>query len=241
MGSKISNLMLFATVCFGPVFNKRYSYQVNEVGKTDTVYVLTDRPDLFPNCITRDYTKFMGHSQFTYYSKLLFLFSLLEELKERVNYVDADFLKTIFNKELVVGNTTLFTSKAVPYNKTLLFTLDDKRHKYREWYNFLDDNGLETKGDNVFTYITEAFWSFPYLENINEIASRARELQAHIEKIFTTDPKHWAGTPLKRYAETGVGFGEGTAMSALVQEFNIPFQAVNHNKDLFNKKKFLIL
>ena len=55
------------------------------------------------------------------------------------------------------------------------------------------------------------------------------------------NPDHWKGTPLRRYAETGIGFGEGTAMSALVQEFKIPFQAVNHNKDLFNRDKFLIL
>ena len=79
------------------------------------------------------------------------------------------------------------------------------------------------------------------LDNIKDIANRARQLKTQMEEIFTTDPQHWKGTPLRRYAETGVGFGEGTAMTAIVQEFNIPLQAVNHNKDLFNKKKFHIL
>lgn len=233
--------MIFATVCHGELFTKRYSYEINKVAKTDTVYVLTDKPDAFPDCIVRDYSTFMGSSQFTYYSKLLFLFKLLEELKERVNYVDADFLKTTFNKELVTDNTTLFTSVAIDYNKTLLGQLDLNRGKYSEWYKFLKELNLETEGNNVFTYVTEAFWSFPYTDNITEIALRAKELKNRIEEIFTLDPTHWKGTPLSRYAETGIGFGEGTAMSALVQEFNIPFHAVNHNKDLFNKKKFHIL
>ena len=233
--------MIFATVCHGEVFTKRYSYEINEVGKVDTVYVLTNKPEAFPNCNVRDYDTFMGTSQFTYYSKLLFLFALLEELKERINYVDADFLKTTFNKGLVTDNTTLFTSVAVDYNKTLLGQLDYKKEKYRDWYKFLKEVNLETEGDKVFTYVTEAYWSFPYLDNISTIATRARELKKRIEEIFTLNPDHWKGTPLRRYAETGIGFGEGTAMSALVQEFNIPFQAVNHNKDLFNRDKFLIL
>lgn len=233
--------MIFATVCHGEVFTKRYSYEINEVGKVDTVYVLTNKPEAFPNCNVRDYDTFMGTSQFTYYSKLLFLFALLEELKERINYVDADFLKTTFNKGLVTDNTTLFTSVAVDYNKTLLGQLDYKKEKYSDWYKFLKEVNLETEGDKVFTYVTEAYWSFPYLDNISTIATRARELKKRIEEIFTLNPDHWKGTPLRRYAETGIGFGEGTAMSALVQEFNIPFQAVNHNKDLFNRDKFLIL
>jgi hypothetical protein len=233
--------MLYATVCYGSKFIERYNYEINQVGLTNTVYVLTDYPESFPNCITRSYEQFMGTKTFSYYSKILFLFSLLEELKERVNYVDADFLRTSFNKELVVDGSTLFTSVAINYNKTLLGQLDLNRDKYREWYKFLKEVNLETEGDNVFTYVTEAFWSFPYLGNMKQIASRARELKNRIEEIFTLNPAHWKGTPLSRYAKTGIGFGEGTAMSVLVQEFNIPLNAVNHNKDLFNKKKFHIL
>ena len=233
--------MIFATVCHGELFTKRYSYEVNKVGKTDTVYVLTDQLESFTNCKVINYETFMGTSQFTYYSKLMLLFYLLEEYKQRINYVDVDFLKTTFNKELVTGNTTLFTSVAIDYNKTLLGQLDQNRDKYKKWYEFLEQNNLETKGEKVFTYVTEAFWSFPYLDNIKDIANRARQLKTQMEEIFTTDPQHWKGTPLRRYAETGVGFGEGTAMTAIVQEFNIPLQAVNHNKDLFNKKKFHIL
>ena len=233
--------MLYATVCHGAEFIKKFSKEVNKVGKVDTVHVLTDQPQYFDNCITYQYEEVMGRSQFSYYSKLTFLFKLLLECKERVNYVDADFLKTIFNKELVVDNTTLFTSIAVPYNKTLLAKLDFKKEQYREWYDLLEEVGLETKGESVFTYITEAFWSFPYLDNMSEIAKRANELQIRVEQIFAKDPKHWSGTPLKRYAQTGVGFGEGTAMSAIVNEFNIPLKAVQHNKNLFNRKKFPIL
>ena len=233
--------MLFATVCYGLEFTKRYSHQVNKVGKEDTVYVLTDRPELFPDCITRDYSSFTGYDYFTYYSKILFLFALLEETKQRVNYVDADFLKISFNKELIVDDTTLFTSIAVPYNKTILKRLDSRREQYKHWYNFLEEVGLETRGDIVFTYVTEAFWSFPYLVNIYIIADRAKELQTRIENIFAKDPIHWSGSPLKRYAKTGVGFGEGTAMSVIVKEFNIDIQAVTHNRDLFHKKKFRIL
>ena len=241
MNTGLKGRVIFATVCHGPIFTKRYSQQVNKVGKQDTVYVLTDHPELFPDCITRDYLTFMGYSHFTYYSKLLFLFSLLEEKKERINYVDADFLKTIFNKELIVDDTTFFTSVAVPYNQTLLSRLDSNKQQYIEWYNFLEENGLETIGENVFTYVTEAFWSFPYSENISKIADRAKELQTRIEHIFAKDPLHWSGTPLKRYAKTGIGFGEGTAMSIIVKEFNIALKAVSHNKYLFNKKKFHIL
>ena len=46
--------MIFATVCHGELFTKRYSYEINKVAKTDTVYVLTDQPEAFTNCIVRD-------------------------------------------------------------------------------------------------------------------------------------------------------------------------------------------
>ena len=91
--------MLYATVCHGAEFINRFSKEINRVGKVDTVHVLTDQPQYFDNCITYQYEEVMGRSQFSYYSKLTFLFKLLLECKERVNYVDADFLKTIFNKE----------------------------------------------------------------------------------------------------------------------------------------------
>jgi hypothetical protein len=231
--------MLYATVCYGPKFIERYNYEINQVGLTNTVYVLTDHPESFPNCITRSYEQFMGTESFSYYSKILFLFSLLEELRERVNYVDADFLRTSFNKELVVDGSTLFTSIAIPYNRTILGNLDLHRQKYDAWYDYLHKHGLSTEKENAFTYITEAFWSFPYLDNIKQIACRARELQADMELIFKRDAEHWKKTPLQKYSKAGVGFGEGTAMTILVKEFNLDYKAVIHNKNLFKAKSLL--
>ena len=110
--------MLYATVCHGAEFIEKYSLSINEVGKVDDVFVLTDQPKNFPNCNILEYEEFMGSKKFMYTCKLDLIFHLLKQLKQRVNYVDADFLNLSFDKSLVKDDNTLFTSIVVPHNNT---------------------------------------------------------------------------------------------------------------------------
>ena len=220
--------MLYATVCHGAEYIKRFSKAINKVGRIDTVHVLTDHPQYFDNCITHQYEEIMGVSQFSYYSKITFLFKLLLQLKQRVNYVDADFLRVSFNKSIIVDNTTVYTSIIIQKDKTKLNLLNRRKDIYKAYFDFLSKYEL----GNSFDYITEAFLSFPYLSNIDEIASRSKELQAEIESIFNTKAANWKKTELNRYAKNGIGFGEGNAVTVLAKEFNLNVIGVETNHDL---------
>ena len=220
--------MLYATVCHGAEFINRFSKEINKVGKIDTVHVLTDQPQYFDNCITYQYEKVMGGTQFSYYSKLTFLFKLLLEYKERVNYVDADFLRVNFNKGIVENDSAYYSSVIIPKHLTKLNRLKGRNSAYKEYFAFMAEHGL----DKPFNYITEAFLSFPYSSKTIEIACRSKELQAHIEDIFNSKTADWSSTYLNRYAKNGIGFGEGTAVTILAKEYNLKVIGVKNNYDL---------
>ena len=135
--------MLYATVCHGAEFTNRFSKEINKVGKIDTVHVLTDQPQYFDNCITYQYEEVMGGSQFSYYSKLTFLFKLLLECKERVNYVDADFLRVNFNKLIVEDDSAYYSSVIIPKHLTKLNRLEGRNNAYKEYFAFMTEHGLD--------------------------------------------------------------------------------------------------
>jgi hypothetical protein len=228
--------MLYATVCHGAEFIEKYSLSINEVGKVDDVFVLTDQPKNFPNCNILEYEEFMGSKKFMYTCKLDLIFHLLKQLKQRVNYVDADFLNLSFDKSLVKDDNTLFTSIVVPHNNTALTKTHFDNKTYEDFVTFMKKNNLDVYDEN-YAYITEAFLSFPYLDNTLEIASRSKELQAQVLEVFNQDTDKWSNTALKRYAKVGSGFGEGSVVTILAKEFNINVEGVSSNRKLFKAKK----
>lgn len=220
--------MLYATICHGAEFINRFSKEINKVGKIDTVHVLTDQPQYFGDCVTYQYEEVMGRSQFSYYSKLTFLFKLLLEYKERVNYVDADFMRVNFNKLIVENDSAYYSSVIIPKHLTKLDRLKGRKNAYKEYFAFMAEFGL----DKPFNYITEAFLSFPYTSKTIEIACRSKELQDYIENIFNSETADWTSTYLSRYAKSGIGFGEGTAVTILAKEYNLNMIGVKSNYDL---------
>lgn len=220
--------MIFATLCYGDKFISKHEKEINKVGQSNTVYVLTDQPDRFPFCITYDYSEFTNKKVFSYYSKINFLFYLVKKLKTRVNYIDADFLRTSFNKSIIKDDTTLFCSVIIAPENILLNDLQRDAH-FKNYYRFLSNHGLDP---TTTCYITEAFISFPYREDINDIIILSNKLQFDIESIFNGEDKKFYGTRIKKYAKTGIGFAEGSALSVIAYRFNIYFKGVKSNRDL---------
>jgi len=44
--------MIYATMCIGSSWVTKFKKSINEFGKNNTLYILTDSPDEFSNCET---------------------------------------------------------------------------------------------------------------------------------------------------------------------------------------------
>ena len=44
--------MIYATMCIGSEWVGKFKHSINTFGKSNTLYILTDSPDEFPNCET---------------------------------------------------------------------------------------------------------------------------------------------------------------------------------------------
>lgn len=222
--------MIFATVCYGEEFIDNFKELINEFAENHTVYVLTDKPELFYNCITDDYKTFTGRDEFSYFYKLLYTFYLVKKLKKRINYVDADFLSTNFDYSVVEDTDIIYTSALLDF-KTLSEDILKTSQNIVYYADVLKQYGIDYM---TIPYITEAFLSFPYSKRINDIYELALELQQVIEYNFNPDNVDWRGTYLERYTNYGIGFAEGTALVILVEKFKLKYQGVGRNEELFH-------
>ena len=135
------------------------------------VYVLTDRPELFPNVVT----EFYQNKIFSYFDKLLFPLRIAEKTKQNVLYLDHDFgenLTDYFFKNFKE------TKDYVYYERWQKW--DDIQKKYIPWDNFGDyfnDYYLPIYlyfkklgfDYNELLTIRECFMYFPYDENTSKI------------------------------------------------------------------------
>lgn len=218
---------VYATVVYGEEFNTKYSKTVNDFGKDNSLFVLTDRPELYDYCNVIDYYKFTGRNSFSYYYKNILLLHLVIHLQTRVTYVDADYVNKNLNKDFVDDNTSVFTSEIMFDSLTIE---DVKNLNLFHYSNILSKHSINAL--DTF-YPTEAFISFPYREDIDQIYHMCLNLQKDIEDTFNSDTCDWSGTLLERYPKYGIGFGEGTAMVILMNKFNLNIKGIQDNNQLF--------
>ena len=210
-------------MCIGSNWVGRYSNVINNFGKYNNVVVVTDDTSKFDNCEVRKYKKDL----FSYYDKLILLFNLLEDTKERVTYVDADKFSTL--PKIEYDNESCYTYNIVDRNTFLSnlreLDIDELVSKINKKINF----------DFNFThYIQEGVISLPYTNNFSDIKHDIKMCKEVVEGYC--NQRDWNNIKLDRYAETGIGYGEGTALTAILSKYNINSVNMNHK---FKEKRIV--
>jgi hypothetical protein len=179
------------------------------------IRVLTDEPDLFPNLKTYKYS----NKVFSFIDKLLFPLRLVEELKQPVLYIDADWIDSVSN-ELIFNFT--------PTNSVLYYGgwpdgkyFSDIESAYFEpLTRFFEKNGIEYR---ELLLMMEYLFFFPYINNISNIIYDLER----IKPIF-----EYQSVMEKTYYHPSIGNGEGVALSFVLSKNHVPI-------DLFQSKYFL--
>ena len=96
--------MIYATMCIGKEWIEKYKETINNFSNKNKLHILTDEPIHFKNCITDEYTR----DVFSYYEKINFIFKLSKKYKERIYYIDADWLGS-YDTNIKVDDDSLYT------------------------------------------------------------------------------------------------------------------------------------
>lgn len=211
--------MIYATMCIGKEWIEKYKETINNFSNKNKLHILTDEPIHFKNCITDEYTRDI----FSYYEKINFIFKLSKKYKERIYYIDVDWLSS-YNTDIEVNDDNLYT-----YTN---FLLDDEN----VWTKFFTSKEIKIK-QNILSkigidgelkdYIGEALILFPYNENIDMIIDDSKILQEYLENEYNRSSI--TSSRLDRYKK-GIGYAEGWGLTALVTKYNIPIKQIDWRK-----------
>lgn len=179
------------------------------------IRILSDEPHFFPNLITYKYP----NKVFSFIDKLLFPLRLVEELKQPVLYIDADWFDFI-SDELILNfeqkNEVLYYG-SWPEGKYL----GDTNFNYFEpLLTFFRKNGFEY---SQLPLMIEYLIYFPYTTKISDILYDLER----VKPIF-----EYQSILNKTYYYPGIGNGEGVALAYTLHKNNVPI-------DLFPSKYFL--
>ena len=201
--------MIYATMCIRSDWISKYKDSINRFAKQNKLFVLTDDETYFENCETISYTR----NIFSYYEKINLILNLLKKYKQRITYVDSDWLQ-YYDTKIKITDESLYTYEIFNLNYPPLSDLFKKTESkiIKELYSKI---GLTTDDD---WYVPEAIISFPYHKELSEIIKDFKILQEPLENIYNKTPIR---ETLERYSDAGIGYGEGWAITAIVQKYNI--------------------
>lgn len=209
--------MIYCTVSVGEEISKKYQYEINQLSKSQKVVILTDSPQYFKNCEIIHYKR----NIFSYYEKLPFLLRLVLENKQRIVYFDVDSINLIDNK-FDFDMESVYTYKIFQNEN---FTIE----KLREDSGYtLTLDIYEKLGYKMCNYVHERFISIPYSEKVKSVLDDILMLQPIFEETYSKN-KVWKNPSrlnLKRYSETGCGYGEGGALSVVLKNHDINIKSI---------------
>ena len=211
--------MIYATMCIGKEWVDKHKNIINNFSKHNKLHILTDSENEFKDCVKEKYTR----DVFSYYEKINFIFKLSKKYKERIYYIDVDWLGS-YDTNIKVDDNSLYTYTNFLLNEKNVVTdfFTEKEWKIKE--TILSKIGVNGE---LKDYIAEALIFFPYNKNINEIISDSKILQEYLEKEyneFSVTSKR-----LDRYKK-GIGYGEGFGLTALVTKYKIPIKQIDWRK-----------
>jgi len=221
--------MIYSTMCIGKSWIEKFKNSINKFGKDNTLYILTDSPEEFPNCETILYTR----NEFSYYEKINLILDLLETHKERITYIDADWLKH-YNTNISFSDECLYTYQIFYLNtKPIMFFFPEI--EFKKINKIVNLIGLEKFGN---TYIPEAVLSFPYFNEFEKIKKDFNIMQNPIEDIYNKEVP--VRTALRKYSKHGIGYGEGLAITAVADKYKLCVKDFGEFPNYTWRKKVLL-
>lgn len=208
--------MILAIVAVGKKYISKVKQHIPKYTQNGwDVRILTDEPDSFLDLKTYKYS----NKVFSFVDKLLFPLRLVEEHKESVLYIDADWFEFISN-ELILNFK--------PTNEVLYFGtfsngkyLSDINSDYFEpLINYFKKNEFDY---NKLLLMVEYLYQFPYTNNISDVIYDLERIKPILE---------YQSIIKKTYYYPNIGNAEGAALSYVLYKNNIPI-------NLFQSKYFL--
>ncbi len=214
--------MIYATMCVGKKWVKKHKDQINKFSKTNTLHILTDDNTSFENCICHHYTR----EVFSYYEKINLILNLSKEYKERIYYIDADWIRDYDTTLRIDDEDTIYSYSVIDlkdkssYISRVVF--EDTEVKD----TIMKKIGIDT---TINCYMGEAILLVPYNENIDDIISDSKILQKYLEETYHQNSK--THKRLNRYKD-GIGYAEGWGITALAIKYNIPIKESRWRKKI---------
>ena len=208
--------MILAIVAVGKKYISKVKQHIPKYTQNGwDVRILTDEPDSFFDLKTYKYS----NKVFSFVDKLLFPLRLVEEHKESVLYIDADWFEFISN-ELILNFK--------PTNEVLYFGtfsngkyLSDINSDYFEpLINYFKKNEFDY---NKLLLMVEYLYQFPYTNKISDVIYDLERIKPILE---------YQSIIKKTYYYPNIGNAEGAALSYVLYKNNIPI-------NLFQSKYFL--
>ena len=211
--------MIYATMCIGKEWIEKYKETINNFSNKNKLHILTDKPMHFKNCITDEYTRDI----FSYYEKINFIFKLSKKYKERIYYIDVDWLSS-YNTDIEVNDDNLYTYTNFLLDVENVWTKFFTSKEIKIKQNILSKIGIDGE---LKDYIGEALILFPYSENIDMIIDDSKILPEYLENEY--NKSSITSSRLDRYKK-GIGYAEGWGLTALVTKYNIPIKQIDWRK-----------
>ena len=192
----------FATMCIGKEWVFDWKDNITDFLNKHKLHLLTDCEDVF------DFKSYKYNKEFSYYDKLIFLLDVMSLKKKRITYLDADKLHQYRNIDY--DETSCFVYNTTKWPESLTPTFKKVKSEIHEYLNTEDNDDI---------YAQEALISLPYTDDFENIKKDILELQPIVERNFGN--RKWNNSKLNRYSKYGIGYGEGSALTAVLLKYNI--------------------
>ena len=197
-------MMEFATMCIGKELVFDWKKDVTAFNNFKKLNILTDCSGWFISD-TYEYKK----KEFSYYDKLIFLLDLMESKRKRITYIDVDKLQYYGNIDYDDESCYVYNITSTPIHLSNVF--ESTRKEIHNHLNIKNESDI---------YAQEALISLPYTSEFENIKKDIIELQPIVERNFGN--RKWNSPKLNNYSRYGIGYGEGSALTAVLLKYNIP-------------------
>lgn len=223
--------MIFSTLCVGEEWCKKYSEEINNLGIEHKIFITTDYPHYFSNCVTIKYTR----DVFSYYEKLNSLFKICVNNKRRVTHFDVNkvnhesFQLLLNNDYQPFDKYTIYCAQ-IYFNESYPLSIAHKNPALKVMSQGMKNIDCDFDRCN---YIDEKIISIPYNDYTLTLKKSLEIIQQMWENLYPKG-KVWSGIPhdntgtheSNKWSKQGCGYGEGGALSILVKKLNIKKETI---------------
>jgi len=192
----------FATMCIGKDWVFDWKDEIIEFHNKHKLHLLSDTGDWF------HFESYKYNKEFSYYDKLIFLLDIMTLKKKRITYLDVDKLQQYNSIDYDDSSCYVYNTTTTPIKLSNEF--ESTRKEIHKHLNIENTSEI---------YAQEALISLPYTDDFENIKKDILELQPIVERNFGN--RKWNNSKLNRYSKYGIGYGEGSALTAVLLKYNI--------------------